>query len=425
MKQEHREIRKQTRLATKERRKNKVVKIYKVKVDQSHLSKNRRQHLHMLFNEAKWFYNAVLSFDDIFKYDTKVKIVPVKLKDGNFEHRQLSHLSAQMRQSIWDRTKTNIVNLNKSKAKGNRVGRLKYKSSIDSIPLKQHSPKGTYFIKSNNRIKLQGMKTPIRVRGLDQLESDPDIANAHLIRKGDDFYFHITVYEDFVPREKTGKVVGIDMGIKTALVTSEREFIEAKIPETTRMKKLQRSFHRRSKKGSKNRYKLRKRINKEYQKVTNRRNDLSNKVISHLKKDYDFIAFQDESIRAWHSGLFGRTVQQSVLGRIKSALKDAETAYMVDKFFPSTKQCPNCGKRHNDITLNDRWFTCECGYSEDRDVKAAIAILNQALKETGREPISLMPVEDNASTSETDHLGLFSLASICPVKQEAHDFSRG
>lgn len=423
MRQEHRDVRKQTRLATKNRRKDKVVKVYKIKVDRSHLSKSRYRHLHMIFNEAKWFYNAMLSSDNIFEFDSKTTIVPVKLKDGSFEHRQITHLSSQMRQGIWDRTKNSIFALSKMKAKGLRVGRLQYKSNVDSVPLKQH--KNTFHIKNKNRIKLQGMKTPIRVRGLDQLEVEPDVANAQLVRKGDDFYFHITVYEDPKPREKTGKVVGLDMGIKTAIMTSDREFIEAKIPETPRMKKLQRKLHRRSKKGSRNRYKLKKKINKEYQKVTNRRNDLANKTVSYLIKEYDFIAFQDESIRAWHSGLFGRTVQNSVLGRIKSALKDAETAYMVDRFFPSTKECPNCHKRHNDITLNDRWFTCECGYSEDRDIKAAIAILIQALIETGREPISLMPVEGSTNTFETDHFDLFSLASTCPEKQEAHDFSRG
>ena len=51
----------------------------------------------------------------------------------------------------------------------------------------------------------------------------------------------------------------------------------------------------------------------------------------------------------------------------------------IDRYFPSTKLCFNCGKTR-DIDLSDRIYTCECGYQEDRDINAAKNILLEAKK---------------------------------------------
>ena len=48
---------------------------------------------------------------------------------------------------------------------------------------------------------------------------------------------------------------------------------------------------------------------------------------------------------------------------------------IIDRFFPSTKMCPSCGVINEDITISDRIFTCGCGYTEDRDIKAAKTLL--------------------------------------------------
>lgn len=415
---------KQTKAETKARREGKVARVYKVKIDRSHLSKTRYHHLKMLFVEAKWLYNHMVATDTIFTHDYKQKNVYVKNKDGEIEERWIKHLSSQMRQSLVDRARENIYNLGKAKQTGRKVGSIQFKSDVFSVPLKQHSPKGTFNVVSKNRIKLQGMKTPIHVRGLKQLGEDPDIANAHIVKHIDDFYFHITVYEKTKERKKTGKQVGLDLGIKDAVITSDGSKFTINAQETPRLKKLQGRLHRRTKKGSNNRYKLRKQIQKEYTKVANKKDDIANKIIHQLHEEYDFIGFQNESIRAWQSGRFGRSVQSSILGRIKSALKRSETAVMVNQFFPSTQECPVCHEKQA-MTLGDRWYYCDCcGYSEDRDVKAAISILNEALKIAGREPISLMPVEGDASINTENSCNHSVPTSVYPEKQEANEFIR-
>ena len=80
--------------------------------------------------------------------------------------------------------------------------------------------------------------------------------------------------------------------------------------------------------------------------------------------------------KAGHKGLFGKQVQNSALGTLQSKLKVNKNVLVIDRFFPSTRMCPCCGTVKEDITLSDRTFVCNsCGYTEDRDVKAAKTLL--------------------------------------------------
>lgn len=67
-------------------------------------------------------------------------------------------------------------------------------------------------------------------------------------------------------------------------------------------------------------------------------------------------------------------IQYSVLGQIKAKLKNGKRVFVIDKFQPTTKCCYVCGNMI-DIKVSERTFNCECGLSEDRDIKAAKTIL--------------------------------------------------
>ena len=91
------------------------------------------------------------------------------------------------------------------------------------------------------------------------------------------------------------------------------------VEESERLKKLQRELFRRVR-GSNNRHKTVKLIQREYQKLSNKKQDKANKIVSKLKK-YDRIYMQDEQIARWHKGLFGKQVQHSCLGIVKAKLR--------------------------------------------------------------------------------------------------------
>ena len=123
-------------------------------------------------------------------------------------------------------------------------------------------------------------------------------------------------------------------------------------------------------KGSKNWLRTVKQVKKEYQKITNRKNDLANKIV-HEFNQYKTIVIQDEQLQNWHKNGHGKAVQHSVLGRVKAKVLLSPNTVVLGKTVPTTKLCTKCGQWHDEIKVWDRTFKCDCGVEMDRDVHAA------------------------------------------------------
>jgi putative transposase len=370
------------RKATQKRRKTQTCKVYEAKIDRSHLSASAVSHLSSLFKEAKWFYNFCLSHDDVDEVDTKLRTIPVKVGDKDsdeYEDRDLSVLQAQMKQGIQTRLFGSLMSLAALKEKGFKVGRLKFKGAVNSIPLKQYDK--TYFIR-NGKVRIQGLKQWLRVNGLDQIPADAEIANATLVRRHGDFYIHVTTYQEKEVKVVPNAVIGIDFGCDTQLTFSNGVKVKFQVPPSKRLRRLDRKIMRRGKKArSNNKTKDQIKRQKEYERVTNKKKDIRHKLVSAITNNYRYVAFQDDSIHAWAMGGHGKKVQHSGIGGILSDLKHKSvTPLEVDKFFPSTKLCPQCGKK-NSPTLADRTYECDCGFVMDRDLKSSICIENEGLKQ--------------------------------------------
>jgi len=165
---------------TKARRKHMKCRVYTVKLDRSHLNHDSLARLRLLFLEAKWLYNYCVGHPHVFSIDDTITAVPVKVKD-RFELRHLRQLSSHMRQSIVTRTQQNIRGLARVKVKGYKVGRLKFKSYVNSIPLKQYG--NTYKIINEKYLHIQKIKQKLRVNGLEQLPHNCECANATLLHQ--------------------------------------------------------------------------------------------------------------------------------------------------------------------------------------------------------------------------------------------------
>jgi putative transposase len=182
--------------------------------------------------------------------------------------------------------------------------------------------------------------------------------------------FTCFIYKDKIKKKETnGKTIGIDFGCSTAFTTSEGEKIQASVQESERLKKLQRRFARQQK-GSKRRYRTLGLIKGEYQKQTNRKNDLANKIVAKFLEN-DRVVIQDEQLRGWQKGGHGKAVQHSVLGRVKAKLILSPRVAVLTRTAPTSKLCRKCGAYHDELRVWDRSFVCECGVSEDRDIHAA------------------------------------------------------
>ena len=373
----------ETRNATIERHRNMDCRVFQVKADASRMSRTQKEDVNTLFREAKWFRNAYLADNSL---SDKCRKVRVKVKD-DFEERDLTLLGSQIRQSIISEVKASAKSLARQKEQGRKIGKLRFKSVCNSVELKQYHV--TYDIDmEKSAVRVQNIRKPFRVRGLGQIPENAEIANAKFVRKASGPYFHITCYTPKKEKHLPHKSVGIDFGIRDNLVFSDgREAVNICIPESKGTKLASRRMnkalsHNGGEKG-RNHFKRKCSLQKAYEKDANKRKDLANKAVHEIVNSYDFIAIQDEMIRNWHKGLFGRQVQHSAMGAIKGKLKNSSSVCVVSRDYPSTQICPVCGKltKH---PLSERSYTCRyCGYHHpSRDVKAAGSILEEAIKMT-------------------------------------------
>ncbi|MFX0094039.1 MAG: RNA-guided endonuclease InsQ/TnpB family protein, partial [Candidatus Hodarchaeota archaeon] len=359
--------------ATRARRKNQRCRVYQLKIDKSHLAQETLKHLQTLFLQAKWFVNAIIESPDIFAFDAKVKDVAVKVGE-KYEIRNLSLLSSQMKQGLLSQIQQDIQNLAKKKAKGQKIGKLKFKKVIRCIPLKQYD--NTYYLRpETNRVRIQGLKKWMRIRGLNQIPANVEFANAKLLQQQGDFYLHVTTYAPKLPKVVPECSIGLDFGIKHQLNLSNGIKVEYNLLIPRRIRKLYRSLSKKQR-GSKNYLKTKLDLQKAFRKWINRKRDVTNKLTSLLITHYQFICFQDDPIASWQR-LWGRLILNTNLGALLTNLKERSvTPCIVDQWKATTKRCSACGYvLEHSLALSQRLFNCpRCRSSADRDVNAAKTI---------------------------------------------------
>lgn len=373
--------------ATREKRKRQRCRVFELKITGAKMSRSQHEHLRRLFLEAKWFYNHVLSQDDVFNTDTTVKSAPVKCGD-RFEERELRSLSSQMKQSLAERVQTSIKGLSTKKKHGAKVGKLKFKRSVSAVLLKQHG--NTYsFTNSGNRLKLQRLKGTVRIRGFDQLPAGADLANAVLLKKASGYYLKVTVYTDKEECRQVDKPpMGIDIGIKHQFAFSNGVIVDYRVPmsQCEKLRSLYRELSRR-KQNSANWYKTLHRIRLEFEYLANCKHDIIKKLCGFLAREHGIICFQKESLSAWQR-LYGRKLLDTSLGSFLSAVKErAALPAEIDRWFPSTQLCSNLDCNHRaKKALSDRVHHCPvCGLLLDRDINAAINIEQEGIDQLIRE----------------------------------------
>jgi putative transposase len=188
-------------------------------------------------------------------------------------------------------------------------------------------------------------------------------------------------------------------------VDSEGKRYNWEFPETKRLKKVSRKMNRhytKNKKRTKNHERRRRIRELEYERLGNKKRDARNKFVAKVWEENDMIAVQDENIAEWKSSKmkgWGKRIHHSIMGGIMSGIKKLPQTVIIDKWFASTQICPQCGGKHK-VPLVERVYICACGYSLDRDTKAARSILEEAKRiVAGRN--NPMPVEtETAVVSE-------------------------
>ena len=376
-------IRNKTFQQTKSRHANQVCIVRKFKLVD--LNKVQAESLKMKFVEAKWIYNWLLdqsSKKQIDVFNFSYTLIPDEIphfdKDHNEVKSKLQFLMSTSTQKVLEEIQTSISSLStKKKNKTGKIGTLKFKSEKNSIDLSSHSL--GWNIKGN-QVKIQGIKKRIKVLGIKQLTKykSVEFANAKLVKKPSGFFINITCFIDkdewwaLQKRNYKNKIIGIDFGCQTALTFSDGTKLNASVEEPGRLKHLQRLLMKKQK-GSNNRHKLCAKIRREYEKLSNKKNDLANKIVAKVLQENELIIMQDEQINSWKKK-HGKKIQHGILGRVKTKLLDdrhKDQVFCLSRWIPTTKFCSACGRTHDELTLFDRTFKCDCGVKADRDIHAA------------------------------------------------------
>src|SRR5579883_1220267 len=214
------------------------------------------------------------------------------------------------------------------------------------------------------------------------------IKRIRIVRRADGYAVQFVVQaERHIEHISTGKQVGIDLGLKEFLTTSEgntvanpRHLRKAE----QRLKRLHRRFSRTQKK-SKNRAKARQRLAKGYLKVSRQREDFARKTANALVTSHDFIAYEDVKIRNLvRNRHLSKSISDAAWGRFLSwltyygGIHDIPVMAVEPAF--TTQDCSACGHRVKK-SLAVRTHICpKCGLVMDRDHNAAVNILARGLE---------------------------------------------
>ena len=184
--------------------------------------------------------------------------------------------------------------------------------------------------------------------------------------------------------EHTNKQVGIDLGVKDFVITSDGKVFENKHflkKEEKKMKRLQRQLSRKVK-GSNNREKQRVKIAKLYERMTNKKEAYIHFVVNELLSHYDSIFMEDLNVQGMlRNHNLAKAIQEVGFYKFNEiltnkALVNNKQVVSVNRFYPSSKTCSVCGYKKEDLKLSDRSWVCpQCGTKHDRDINAAVNIL--------------------------------------------------
>ncbi|MGW4043387.1 RNA-guided endonuclease InsQ/TnpB family protein [Streptomyces sp. NPDC004721] len=189
------------------------------------------------------------------------------------------------------------------------------------------------------------------------------------------------------PLSAAGAAVGVDAGLDHLLTLSTGEKVANPRHERrdrARLARAQRELSRKVK-GSANRAKARLKVARIHTRIADRRRDGLHKLTTRLVRENQTIVIEDLTVRnLLKNGRLARAISDASWTELRSMLEYKAQWYgreviAVDRWFPSSKLCSNCGILQSTMPLHVRTWTCDCGTTHDRDVNAAKNLLAAGL----------------------------------------------
>ena len=231
----------------------------------------------------------------------------------------------------------------------------------------------------------------VKFRGYRNKTNIGNIKSAVIRKVANKYYVSLLVEEqlilpEFIPRS----IVGLDLGIKDLIITSYNEKIEnnlSSLEVKNKIKGLQKWLSR-CKSGSKNRYKIKLKLQRAYRKLKNIRKHLIHDITNKLVKENDIIVMEDLNIKGMYQlHSLAKSLTNIPLAEIKRVLEykckwQNKKLLTINRYYPSSQECSVCGYQNKEVKdLSIRSWECsECGSLHDRDINASINIMFEGLK---------------------------------------------
>lgn len=357
-----------------------IVRTYKFKLYRS--KKNKTLHRRIGIAGQIWNHSIALyrryyrlTGKSLSKYDLMKHLAKLK-KLPKYSHWNL--LDAQAAQDVLDRIdrayKLFFRNL-KAKVK-TAPPKFRKVKLYNSFTLKQTG----YKLLGGNKIRIQG--TVYKFFKSRDIPTDIKTVTVKRDTLGN-LYLYFVVEEEIDQSNQamTGNSAGFDFGLKTFLTTNYGYEIESPLYYRQAMAELKLAQQNlaRKVKFSNGWQKARMIVTRIYQAVVNKRRDWFFKLAHELTDQYDHLFFEDLSMKGMQA-LWGRKVSDLARSEFMSILSyvastKGKVVHLIDRFYPSSKTCSDCGHVYKELQLSERRWTCQaCGVIHDRDHNAALNI---------------------------------------------------
>ena len=368
-------------------------KAYKLRI---YPTDSQRELIEKTFGCTRYIYNNFLA-------ERKNKYEESKTKVHVYE--QLKELTDLKREKEWLREidscalQACVYNLDDAFQKffrGNGYPRFRVKGKHESF--RTNNTLSTYKNKKYETIRVDFNKRIITLPKLKEVkfrgyrttkEIVGKIKSATISKDANKYFVSILVEVPFIKYSiNPTSIVGLDLGIKDFIVTSNGEKLknEVKINEK-RLKGLQKWLSR-CKPGSKNRYKVKLKIQRLYLKIRNARKHMIYKLANNILKENDIVAVESLDVKSMYQvHKIAKHLNQVPISEFIRVLKYksnwlGKKVIEINKYYPSSQCCNRCDYKNEEVKdLSVRKWTCpRCGLIHDRDINASINIMFEGLK---------------------------------------------